>query len=253
MRSQPLTPAEIQSLLAASADLQWIRGQWVELDRDMLSHLIGRFQGIEDAAAEGLPFGQAMRLLAGAALDDAVPVDPDWSEIVAGDWLAEMLQGLRSPEGLAAVTIGPALKASLRPYQQAGVRWLHLLTRMGLGACLADDMGLGKTIQVLALLLTVQRTRPSLLVAPASLLANWQEEAKRFTPTLRCLIAHPSAMAQEELRALDAERLAGTDLVITSYGMLGFRSEGDVVFSKLVGARCSAIRAVGGDQDEWPV
>ena len=46
--------------------------------------------------------------------------DPDWSEIVAGDWLADMLQGLRSPEGLAAVTPGPALKASLRAYQQAG-------------------------------------------------------------------------------------------------------------------------------------
>ena len=221
---QPLTPAEIQSLLAASAGLQWIRGQWVELDRDRLSHLIERFQGIEDAAAEGLPFGQAMRLLAGAALDDADfsthAADPDWSEIVAGDWLAEMLQGLRSPEGLAAITPGPALKASLRPYQQAGVRWLHLLTRMGLGACLADDMGLGKTIQVLALLLTLQRTRPSLLVAPASLLANWQQEAERFTPSLRCLIAHPSAMTQEELRALDAERLADTDLVITSYGTL---------------------------------
>ncbi len=221
---QPLTPAEIQSLLEASAGLQWIRGQWVELDRDRLSHLIARFQGIEEAAAEGLPFGQAMRLLAGAALDDADfanhAADPDWSEIVAGDWLAEILQGLRSPEGLAAVTPGPTLKASLRPYQQAGVRWLHLLTRMGLGACLADDMGLGKTIQVLALLLTLQRTRPSLLVAPASLLANWQQEAERFTPTLRCLIAHPSAMAQEELRALDAERLAATDLVITSYGTL---------------------------------
>ena len=201
---QPLTPTEIQSLLAASAGLQWLRGQWVELDRERLSHLIARFQGIEDAAAEGLPFGQAMRLLAGAALDDVAPADPDWSEIVAGDWLAEMLQGLRSPEGLAVVTPGPALKASLRPYQQEGVRWLHLLTRMGFGACLADDMGLGKTIQVLALLLTLQQTRPSLLVAPASLLANWQLEAERFTPTLRCLIAHPSAMAQEELRALDA-------------------------------------------------
>lgn len=217
---QSLTPAEIEQLLAASAGLQWIRGQWVEVDSDRLSRLIARFQGVEDAAAGGLPFGQAMRLLAGAALDDTVPADPDWSEIVAGDWLAEMLQGLRSPEGLAAVTPGPALKASLRPYQQAGVRWLHLLTRMGLGACLADDMGLGKTIQVLALLLTLERTRPSLLVAPASLLANWQQEAERFTPSLRCLIAHPSAMAQEELRMLDVDRLAGIDLVITSYGTL---------------------------------
>jgi len=217
---QPLNPAEIESMLAASAGLQWIRGQWIELDRDKLSDLIARFQGIKDLASEGLPFGQAMRLLAGAAQDDTLAADPDWSEIVAGDWLADVLNGLRSPEGLAAVNPGAALKTSLRPYQQAGVRWLHLLTRMGLGACLADDMGLGKTIQILALLLTLQRTRPSLLVAPASLLANWQQEAERFTPTLRCLIAHQSAMTQEELRTLDAERLTGTDLVITSYGTL---------------------------------
>lgn len=217
---QPLNAEEIQSLLAASSGLQWIRGQWVEADRDRLAQLIARFQGIEDAAAQGLPFGEAMRMLAGATLDGAPPADPDWSEVVAGDWLAETLQGLRAPEGLAAVTPGAALKANLRPYQQAGVRWLHLLTRMGLGSCLADDMGLGKTIQVLALLLTLPRTRPSVLVAPASLLANWQQEAERFTPTLRCLIAHPSAMPQEELRALDADRLADTDLVITSYGSL---------------------------------
>ncbi|NNM53067.1 MAG: DEAD/DEAH box helicase [Pseudomonadales bacterium] len=221
---QPLTSAEIQSLLSASAGLQWIRGQWVEVDRDRLTQLIARFQGIEDAAAEGLPLGHAMRLLAGTSLEDADSVyhraDPDWSEVVAGDWLAEMLQGLRSPEGLAAITPGSALQANLRPYQQTGLRWLHLLTRLGLGACLADDMGLGKTIQILALLLTLQRTRPSLLVAPASLLANWQQEAARFTPTLRCLIVHPSAMRKDELLALDAERLAGVDLVITSYGTL---------------------------------
>lgn len=217
---KPLTPDEIAALLTGKEGLQWIRGQWVEVDRDRIERLIARFQGIEDAAAEGLPFGQAMRLVAGAGLDDAAPADPDWAEVVAGGWLADLLQGLRNPEGLAAVSPGQALRATLRPYQQAGVRWLHLLTRLGLGACLADDMGLGKTIQVLALLLTLERQRPSLLVAPASLLANWQQEAERFTPTLRCLIAHPSAMPKDDLRALDAGRLAGVDLVITSYGTL---------------------------------
>ena len=49
------------------------------------------------------------------------------------------------------------MKARLRPYQQVGVRWLHLLSSLGLGACLADDMGLGKTIQVLALFLVIRR------------------------------------------------------------------------------------------------
>ena len=223
LNGEALNAEEVAALLASKEGLQWIRGQWVEVDRDRLATLIARFQGIEDAAADGLPFAQAMRLLAGASGDAEtgnLAPDPDWSEVVAGDWLADLLRGLRSPEGLAAVTPGPDLRATLRPYQQAGVRWLHLLTRMGLGACLADDMGLGKTIQVLALLLTLEPGRPSLLVAPASLLANWQQEAERFTPTLRCLIAHPSAMPQAELRALDDERLADVDLVITSYGTL---------------------------------
>ena len=117
-------------------------------------------------------------------MTQAIPLMPTGRNWIAGPWLAETLQGLRQPEGLAQVSPGPELKATLRPYQQAGVRWLYLLTRLGLGACLADDMGLGKTIQVLSLLLVLKREhqefRPSLLVAPASLLANWAAEAERF-------------------------------------------------------------------------
>jgi non-specific serine/threonine protein kinase len=108
-----------------------------------------------------------------------------------------------------------------------GVQWLHLLSALGLGACLADDMGLGKTMQVLALLLILRRTggedarrSSSILVAPASLLANWASEVARFAPSLRALVAHPSAMTSAELQALDADRLTGVDLVITSYGTL---------------------------------
>ena len=88
--------------------------------------------------------------------DVAADAREDWAQVVAGPWLAETLKGLRSPEGLARIDPGAALKATLRPYQQVGVRWLYLLAKLGLGACLADDMGLGKTIQVLSLLLVLK-------------------------------------------------------------------------------------------------
>jgi non-specific serine/threonine protein kinase len=86
-------------------------------------------------------------------------------------------------------------------------------------------MGLGKTIQVLSLMLVLRRVpdgkrRPNLLVAPASLLANWAAELERFAPTLKAMIAHTSAMPAEELKSLTPETLADVDLVITSYGSL---------------------------------
>src|SRR3954464_11052593 len=115
-----------------------------------------------------------MRLLAGAAVTgtDQDAGGADWSQVTAGPWLAETLKALRAPDG-ADADPGPALKGTLRPYQKAGVHWMHLLSGLGLGACLADDMGLGKTIQVLSLLLVQRQAdndrspRPSLLVAPA--------------------------------------------------------------------------------------
>ena len=229
-----LSAADIRALLAGGDGLQLIRGHWVEVDSKRLTRLLARFEAVDQIARkEGLPFGDAMRLVAGASLTGTGDAqDADWSHLIAGDWLAETLKGLRQPEGLARVSAGAALKATLRPYQEVGVRWLYLLNRLGLGACLADDMGLGKTIQVLALLLILQReqkasapkdvrdVRPSLLVAPASLLANWAAEAERFAPGLKLLIAHPSAMPAADLRALDAAQLHGIDLVITSYGTL---------------------------------
>ncbi len=226
LEGEPLSAAEVQALLNGTDGLQLMRGRWVEVDRKKLSHMLERFQRIEQSAEQsGLSFSEAMRLVAGASLNDSIEAaDTDWSQMVAGPWLAETLQGLRQPEGLVKVNAGRALKATLRPYQEAGVRWLYLLTRLGLGACLADDMGLGKTIQVLALLLVLKReqtnSRPSVLVAPASLLSNWAAEAQRFAPDLRVLIVHPSAMSAADLRALDSETLDGVDLVITSYGSL---------------------------------
>lgn len=225
LEGEPLSAAEVRSLLKGADGLQWLRGRWIEVDTQKLGRLLQRFESLEQAAQSGLPLNDALRLLAGVSGDDAETAEQrDWAQVVAGSWLADTLQNLRQPEGLACVEPGPELRAQLRPYQQAGVQWLYLLSRLELGACLADDMGLGKTIQVLTLLLILKREqtdpRPSLLVAPASLLANWVTEAERFAPSLRVLVAHPSVTPADALRGLDDARLAETDLVITSFGAL---------------------------------
>lgn len=226
---ETLTPAEVRELLAKSDGLALVRGRWVEVDRERLSRMMEYFGEAERVAAEsGLSLRDALRMIAGAdvdADDDSAASEADWGKVVAGPWLAETLKGLRSPEGLAGIDPGSALNGTLRPYQQVGVRWLYLLAKLGLGACLADDMGLGKTIQILSLLLVLRnqnrdQRQPSLLVAPASLLANWASELERFAPSLNALIAHPSALPAADLMTLAPGRLQDVDLVITSYGSL---------------------------------
>ena len=229
---ETLTAAEVRQLLASSGGLVRLRGQWVELDRERLREVLAHWERVRRQAEEGgLSFLEGMRLLAGAARteDDAAALaaGEGWSRVEAGAWLARTLAGLRGPAGLAAADPGADLRGTLRPYQKVGVSWLAFASSLRLGVCLADDMGLGKTVQVLALLLLLKRRAagggepPHLLVAPASLLANWQAEIERFAPSLATLIAHPSAMAPRELAELAGGDLGATDLVITTYGTLG--------------------------------
>ena len=247
-----LTQPEIKRLLAQSDGLAFIRGKWVEIDHERLSRTLDQFEAIERrAAADGLSFGEAMRLLAGAEISGgigAVQGDIDWSQTVAGPWLAQTLAELRRPDGLSRVDPGRLVHGTLRAYQHAGVQWLHLLARLGLGACLADDMGLGKTIQVLSLLLVLKEQgtgtrKPSLLVAPASLLANWAAEISRFAPSLRAAVIHPSALSAEKPNITAATDLTGVDLAITSYGFLARAAWlGDVPWNLVVIDEAQAIK-----------
>jgi superfamily II DNA or RNA helicase len=224
-----LTAAEVRQLLASSEGLVRLRGQWVELDRERLREVLSHWERVRREAEQGgLSFLEGMRLLAGAGRSadesSALAAAEGWSRVEAGAWLAGTLEGLRGPDGLAAADPGGELRGTLRPYQKTGVAWLAFASSLRLGVCLADDMGLGKTIQVLALLLLRKRRArggepPHLLVAPASLLSNWQAEIERFAPSLTALVAHPSAMPSRELAEFGAD-LGGTDLVITTYGTL---------------------------------
>ena len=232
---QTLSKAEWKQILAAKSGLALLRGKWVEIDAARLQAVLAQWREVEGNRAHGVSFLEGMRLLAGLGADGKAGEDVaqaqarEWSQAVPGAWLAETLKGMRDPAALAGFDPGRGLQASLRPYQAEGVRWLHFLTRLGLGACLADDMGLGKTIQTIALLLQLQRetksskkeASPSLLVAPASLLANWKNELARFAPTLTTFFAHPSETPAAQLKDADADaHLRGKDLVVTTYALL---------------------------------
>lgn len=226
---EPLSKADLKKLMAAGDGLVFMKGQWVEVDQEKLSEALAHWKKVEaEAASGGLTFAEGMRLLAGAPADlkaDALEESREWSFIQPGKWLASQLEALRKPDQMKAVIPGKALKATLRPYQQAGVNWLWLLSQLGLGACLADDMGLGKTMQVISLLLVLkkrQSDKPSLLVLPASLMGNWKRELDRFAPSLRCLFIHSSQLNKKAMDAMAEESAAlqNIDLVLTTYGTL---------------------------------
>jgi SNF2 family DNA or RNA helicase len=230
---EPLTEAELNRLLESSGGLVALKGKWVEVDREKLDEALKHWKKVEhDTQESGLSFYDGMRLLAGVPRKQdgiaSADQDRDWIGLTAGTALEEALRKLREPESLASAR-SPGLRAQLRHYQQTGVSWLSLVTGLGLGACLADDMGLGKTVQVIGLLLHRKSiraahdpdgvTRSSLLVVPASLLANWKAELDRFAPTLSFLIAHSSENTTGK-RQIEAQDAQGLDLLITTYGML---------------------------------
>jgi superfamily II DNA or RNA helicase len=156
----------------------------------------------------GLRFSSAQALLVDALLQDKPPT-ADGAFAALREKLANAKPEPRQePRTLAA---------ELRPYQRAGLGWMEFLRDLNLGGCLADDMGLGKTVQTLALLegLRVAKSvRPSLVVAPRSLLFNWAAEARKFAPKLRLLEHHGTD------RTKNNGRFGDYYLVLTTYATM---------------------------------
>jgi SNF2 family DNA or RNA helicase len=222
-----LSEKEIKELLAASEGLVLLKGKWVEVDREKLSEVLDQWHEVQaQSQTGGVPFADAMRMLAGVPLavggeDVQHDARPEWSEVIPGPWLSSQLDALRSPELRAEIDTNAGLEAELRPYQKLGVQWLWTLRGLGLGGCLADDMGLGKTIQVLGVLSMSRRIKEKgtdLIVMPASLVDNWRLEIERFAPELKVLVAHPSHISSPKLKKVPKKHVDGHDVVITTYG-----------------------------------
>jgi len=135
---------------------------------------------------------------------------------------AEELQALHKKlqdfNGIQAIKPPAQLKTDLRDYQQHGLNWLQFLREYHFNGILADDMGLGKTVQALAhLLYEKQRepnNKPSLVIAPTSLMGNWKREARRFTPDLKVLLLHGAK------RKLLFSEIEQNDIVLTTYSLM---------------------------------
>jgi non-specific serine/threonine protein kinase len=216
-----ITPDEARALVQESDGLALIKNKWVAVDRDKLQQTLDAYEKARPLLEDGLTLREALALqldpnrLLG---DDYPEVD---MEIAYGEWFEEVTRKLHDPRLVQAVSPDPRFRATLRPYQQAGLNWLGFLDALGFGACLADDMGLGKTIQVLAFL-SVKKPEhiTSLLVVPTSLIANWRNEIESFYPDLTYHIAHPSSVRPSQTAAGSEPDWSQVDLVITTYGML---------------------------------
>ena len=177
---QRVSAAEFGKLIEHAEGLIHIHGQYVMLDDARLRALLKKLEKLPESLSrtELLKAGLSGEL-AGASVD-----------------LGENARGLFDKLLSSQPTPLPTgLQATLRPYQQRGFEWLVQNARIGFGSLLADDMGLGKTIQVIALLLhqleqgQLERHKV-LVIAPTSLLTNWQKELQRFAPALHTHIYH---------------------------------------------------------------
>jgi superfamily II DNA or RNA helicase len=196
-------------------------GCWLPVPADRLRRVLGVLRDLYDGkTTPPLRFGERLRVpevrsVSLGRLDDAF--DDDALAWGGSPSARDRSRALAAPP--AAPAAPPAgLRVELREYQRVGVAWLQHLRALGVGGVLADDMGLGKTLQTIAHVLLEKEsgrmTRPALVVAPTSLVRNWEREIARFAPSLRTVVLHGAAR-RERVAQIDA-----ADVVVTTYGLL---------------------------------
>ena len=204
-----VTKKEWEQLINAKAPLVHFRGQWMELDRDKMQQLLEFWQSHGDEKPE-------MSVL--EFLQRNAESGEDW-DIEHDDILSDMMAKLQDKSKLEPISDQLNLQGNLREYQKRGVAWLEYLERLGLNGCLADDMGLGKSVQVIARLVqereSVDSVLPTLLIAPTSVVGNWQKEIVKFAPHLQSMIHHGSDRLQNPADFKQA--CQQHDVIITSF------------------------------------
>ncbi|PAD67826.1 ATP-dependent helicase [Bacillus sp. 7586-K] len=218
-----MSEEEFLALVSQKRRLVNFRGQWIKLDPAFIKQV----QAIlKRADREGLHLSDILHQELNAkdidADDDDVVDTRAFAniQIELNQQMKKMLKKLTDTSELPTHQIPEEFLGTLRPYQQNGVDWLLFLRSVAFGACLADDMGLGKTIQMIAYFSYVKKherpEQPALIIAPTSVLGNWQKEFEKFAPHLRVKLHYGPNRAKEEKFTTSIQE---ADVVLTSYGL----------------------------------
>lgn len=222
-----ISTEEARSLLQQSEGLAFLKNKWVAVDAEKLKETLAAYEeALELNGEEGISFRDAMRFSINPHSLLGSGAEKSLSGVSNGQWLRSVFAKLHNPAEIAPITLGKTFLARLRGYQQDGLNWLSALHTLQFGACLADDMGLGKTVQLLAFLNVLYsdknvatRSKPSLLVLPASLLGNWISEIEQFFPSLNYFAAHPDFHKPGKVPEMNPKQLEQFDLIITTYAL----------------------------------
>ena len=218
---RPVSAEEIRFLLEQKSNFVYFRDHWIEIDRAILREALKALEKVRRTKVNPVAFALGIGAIGRLEIDEAK----------VGGAIAKMIDEVRrsATDDTPAQDFGKqmglgALNCELRDYQRRGVRWLRAVTDRGFGALLADDMGLGKTVQTIAWILSIftspspsSSPSPFLVVAPLTLLANWQREFAKFAPSLKVYVH------QGETRHVASgfrTACARADVVITSYNLL---------------------------------
>lgn len=207
-----ISPDELEEFLHMSEGLHAFKGTWIEVDHKRITELLAKANDLHDQTRGGLSLLDSLQL---------ATKNQDFLDISCVlSYFKEALNKLTTCENY---TVPASVHANLRAYQLQGYLWLRAMDELNLGVILADDMGLGKTLQIIAYLDALRTQKESnthaqkeagrsqqkvLIVMPSSLLANWEEELKKFAPYAPFVTYHGKT------------RTIGPFITLTSYGML---------------------------------
>lgn len=214
---EEVTAEEIRFLLDQGSSLVFFRDRWIEVNRDILKQALRALSKRDCNVASPVSFAFGIGRI--GALDIA--------EVSTHGWLRGLVAELKSRKAAGVdeetESFGLNLErfnGELRTYQRRGAEWLRFLTEHGFGAMLADDMGLGKTVQTIAWIadrIARGNSGKVLIVAPLTVISNWQHEFAHFAPAVSVYVHQGD---KRHLASGFARAVKAADVVITSYNLL---------------------------------